>query len=48
MLTASPIAYDRVERGHKVGHNGVGIVEACEDGEYVGARIGVLLAESGI
>lgn len=46
-LTASATADDGVERGHEVGHDGVGIVQAGEDGKDVRARVGVLLAEGG-
>lgn len=47
-LTASSIADDGVECGHEIGHDRVGIVQSSEDGENVGAWVGVLLAEGSI
>jgi hypothetical protein len=46
--TVSPIAYHGIEGSHKVGEDGIGIVEACEHGDDVGAGVGVFLAEGGI
>lgn len=33
--TGSPIAYDRVQRAHKIGQDHVGIVEASQHGDDV-------------
>ena len=46
--TTPAVAYDCVQRGYKVGHDGVGIVQAGEDRDDVGARVGVLLGQSSI
>lgn len=46
--TAPAIAYCCVKRGHEVGHDGVGIVEASQDRDDIGAGVGVFLGESSI
>ena len=46
--TVAALAYDRVEHGYEVGHDGVGIVEAGEDRDDVGAGVGVLFGKGGV
>jgi hypothetical protein len=46
--TAPAVAYDRVQGGYEVGHNGVGVVQPGEDGNDIGAGVGVLLGQGGI
>ena len=46
-LTRLSVPHDPVERPHKLGKNRIDVVEAGNDGDDVGARVGVLLGEDG-
>lgn len=46
--TTPPASYSRIERRHKIRHDGVGMVEAAKDRYDIRARIRVLFAQGGI
>lgn len=46
-LTIPSASNDIIQGSHQVGKDGIGVIEAGEHGEDIGARIGVLLAQHG-
>jgi hypothetical protein len=46
--TVPPIAYSRVQGSDEFGHDGVCSVQASEEGDDVGAWVGVLLGQGSI